>query len=82
MVDFITSMNKLINIWRSLMMYHILFVGVGDMAGWTLPLSKLAEMGILEVTTCNVNVKTASSFFSTMCAPGSLNSYHNPFGEC
>ena len=52
------------------------------MAGWTLPLSKLAEMGILEVTTCNVNVKTASSFFSTMCAPGSLNSYHNPFGEC
>lgn len=54
--------------------------GVGDIAGWTLPLSTLADQGILDVTDCNVNVKTASTFFKSMCAPGSLNSYNNPFG--
>lgn len=61
---------------------HFFFSGVGvdDTAGWTLPLSLLAERKIMEVTTCNVDVKSASAFFSTMCAPGALNTDHNPFG--
>ncbi|XP_067937048.1 transferrin 2-like [Watersipora subatra] len=55
--------------------------GVGEAAGWTLPLSLMAEQGIMPVTTCNVDVKTAAGFFGSMCAPGSLNSYNNPFGD-
>jgi len=56
--------------------------GVDDAAGWTLPLSKLVELGILTNTDCNVKVKSAASFFSSMCAPGALTEYHNPFGKC
>lgn len=56
-------------------------IGVGDIAGWTLPLAKLAELKIMPVTACNVNVKTAAEFFGDMCAPGALNSYNNPFGK-
>ena len=63
------------------LLYQFPIAGVGDIAGWTLPLSLLAENEILSVTTCNVDVKTASSFFKSMCAPGSLNSYNNPFGK-
>ena len=34
------------------------------------------------MTVCNVPVKSANSFFDSMCAPDGFARYYNPFGEC
>lgn len=57
------------------------FTGVGQMAGWVYPISKLIEMGIIPITDCNNVVKTAADFFGDSCAPNSLLNKYNPTGD-
>ncbi|CAH1784042.1 unnamed protein product [Owenia fusiformis] len=54
--------------------------GTGHGAGWVYPISHLLEQNIMEVTQCNVPVKSAADFFRSMCAPNALQIYFNPFG--
>lgn len=35
----------------------------------------------MKVTECNAIVKTATDFFKSMCLPGALTSFYNPFGK-
>ncbi|KAK2174910.1 hypothetical protein NP493_768g01007 [Ridgeia piscesae] len=57
------------------------FPGVGQAAGWVYPMSTLMESGKMPVTECNVPVKSAASFFGSLCAPDGLARYYNPFGN-
>lgn len=57
------------------------FPGVGQLAGWVLPISRLLDDDIMEVKNCNNMVKTASQFFNSSCAPNSLIDKHNPSGD-
>ncbi|XP_074604036.1 transferrin 2 [Brevipalpus obovatus] len=57
------------------------FPGVGNMAGWSLPLTELIRNGTIEVKDCNNIVKTAAGFFGESCAPQALNDKNNPSGD-
>ena len=57
------------------------FPGVGQLAGWVLPIAKLLDEDIMEVKNCNNIVKTVASFFNSSCAPNSLIDKHNPSGD-
>lgn len=56
------------------------FPGVGQMAGWIIPISVLIEKDIIEVKDCNNIIKTAAAFFGSSCAPNSLIDKFNPSG--
>lgn len=61
------------------------FSGVGTAAGWLYPIGefvkKNGQTNIMQVTECNAIVKTATNFFKSMCLPGALTSFYNPFGK-
>lgn len=61
------------------------FPGVGTAAGWLYPIGefvkKNGQTNIMQVTECNAIVKTATNFFKSMCLPGALTSFYNPFGN-
>lgn len=57
------------------------FPGVGQLAGWVLPISRLLDEDVMEVKNCNNMVKTAANFFNSSCAPNSLIDKHNPSGD-
>eukprot|EP00105_Crassostrea_gigas_P041196 XP_019925344.1 PREDICTED: serotransferrin-like isoform X2 [Crassostrea gigas] len=61
------------------------FPGVGTAAGWLYPIGefvkKNGQTNIMQVTECNAIVKTATNFFKSMCLPGALTSFYNPFGK-
>ena len=44
-------------------------------------MSTMMEMGKMPIAECNVPVKSAASFFKSVCAPDGLARYYNPFGE-
>lgn len=56
------------------------FPGVGQMAGWVIPISVLIDKDIIEVKDCNNIIKTAAAFFGKSCAPNSLIDKFNPSG--
>lgn len=56
-------------------------IGVGTSAGWVYPISQLISDGSMPIVQCNVPVKSAASYFGTMCAPNALTKYYNPFGN-
>jgi melanoma-associated antigen p97 len=55
--------------------------GVGRAAGWVYPVAELIDAGVMGIAECNVPVKSADAFFQSMCAPGGLARFYNPFGE-
>jgi len=55
--------------------------GVGQAAGWIYPISTLMSAEVMDIAECNVPVKSAASFFGSMCAPDALARYYNPFGN-
>lgn len=57
------------------------FPWVGSLAGWILPIYTLLRDGGMEITDCNNQVKTASSFFNYSCAVYSLFDKYNPIGD-
>ncbi|GFR00340.1 ovotransferrin [Trichonephila clavata] len=57
------------------------FPGIGQMAGWVIPISVLIDKDIIEVIDCNNLIKTAASFFGPSCAPNSLIDKYNPTGD-
>ncbi|GAB6026358.1 antigen p97 (melanoma associated) identified by monoclonal antibodies 133.2 and 96.5 [Chamberlinius hualienensis] len=57
------------------------FSGVGQMAGWVLPISTLLRNRVMEVTDCNNHLKSAADFFGSSCAPNALNDKNNPTGD-
>jgi hypothetical protein len=63
----------------------VLILGVGTAAGWLYPIGTFVEKNgrtsIMQVTECNAIVKTATNFFKSMCLPGALTSFYNPFGK-
>ena len=50
-------------------------------AGWVHPIGRLLKDGIITVDQCNAIVKAVSKSFDSMCLPGALTSFYNPFGE-
>ena len=42
------------------------------MAGWTMPINKLMEEGVMDIVDCNNHVKSAINFFGKSCAVNSL----------
>ncbi len=54
---------------------------VGHAAGWTYPVAQMIETGNMDITECNVAVKSAAAFFGDMCAPNGLARFYNPFGK-
>lgn len=57
------------------------FPWVGSLAGWIIPIYTLLREGGMEITDCNNQVKTASSFFNSSCAVYSLYDRYNPIGD-
>ncbi|XP_022246077.1 melanotransferrin-like [Limulus polyphemus] len=57
------------------------FTGVGQMAGWIIPMATLIETEVLAITDCNNIIKTAAEFFNDSCAPNSLIDKYNPTGD-
>ncbi|KFM64915.1 Melanotransferrin, partial [Stegodyphus mimosarum] len=57
------------------------FPGVGQMAGWMIPISILIDADVMEVKDCNNLIKTAAAFFGPSCAPNSLIDKYNPTGD-
>ena len=55
--------------------------GVGRAAGWVYPVAELISKDIMSIEECNVPVKSADAFFESMCAPGGLARFYNPFGK-
>ncbi|XP_074641603.1 melanotransferrin-like [Tubulanus polymorphus] len=54
--------------------------GMGWGAGWTLPVSQLLQMGIIEVKECNLHVESVANHFGSMCVPSVLSRYYNSYG--
>ena len=50
-------------------------------AGWVHPIGRLLEDNRIQVEKCNAIVKAVSTSFMSMCLPGAVNSFYNPFGE-
>ncbi|XP_015924816.1 transferrin 2 [Parasteatoda tepidariorum] len=57
------------------------FPGVGQMAGWVIPISVLIDLDFAHVVDCNNLIKTAAAFFGPSCAPNSLIDKYNPTGD-
>lgn len=57
------------------------FPGVGEMAGWVLPIYNLFSRNIMEVKDCNNHLKSVAEFFGPSCAINALNDKHNPTGD-
>ena len=60
---------------------HACFAGVGTQAGWTIPVYKLINDGIMPVVDCNNHVKSTAEFFGTSCAVNTLQDRYNPLGD-
>lgn len=67
--------------YRNLVGKKSCHTGVGTSAGWVYPISQLIRDGSMPIVQCNVPVKSAASYFGTMCAPNALTKYYNPFGN-
>ena len=59
---------------------HILHK-VGSLAGWTVPVFKLIDTGVMKIADCNNHVKSAIEFFGQSCAVNSLQDRYNPLGD-
>ncbi len=57
------------------------FPKVGSLAGWTMPINRLMEEGVIEIADCNNHVKSAINFFGQSCAVNSLKDRYNPLGD-
>lgn len=57
------------------------FAKVGSLAGWTVPIFRLMESSVVEISDCNNHVKSAIDFFGTSCAVNSLQDRYNPLGD-
>ena len=57
------------------------FPRVGSLAGWTIPVYKLMQSGVMDISDCNNHVKSAIDFFGTSCAVNSLQDRYNPLGD-
>merc|ERR1711935_15860 len=57
------------------------FPRVGSLAGWTIPIHKLIENKVMNISDCNNHVKSAIGFFGTSCAVNCLQDRYNPLGE-
>ena len=56
------------------------FSGVGQLAGWILPIIKLLEMDLIDTIDCNNIIQNAANFFNESCAPNALIDKNNPIG--
>ncbi|KAF7490608.1 Melanotransferrin [Sarcoptes scabiei] len=56
------------------------FSGVGQLAGWILPIVKLLEMNLIDTIDCNNVIQNAAHFFGSSCAPNALIDKNNPIG--
>ncbi|RUS73301.1 hypothetical protein EGW08_018930 [Elysia chlorotica] len=59
----------------------VCFSGIGMSAGWVHPIGRLLNDGIVTARQCNAIVKAVASSFESMCLPGALTSFYNPFGN-
>ncbi|KAF0305802.1 Melanotransferrin [Amphibalanus amphitrite] len=57
------------------------FSGVGNLAGWVMPIAKLMSKGEMSIADCNNHVKSVSEFFGDSCAVGALTTQYNPLGD-
>lgn len=57
------------------------FSGVGNLAGWVMPIAKLMSKGEMNIADCNNHVKSVSEFFGDSCAVGALTTQYNPLGD-
>lgn len=57
------------------------FSGVGQLAGWVLPINKLIELDLIDIIDCNNVIQNAANFFGPSCAPNSLIDKFNPIGS-
>ncbi len=57
------------------------FPKVGSLAGWTVPIYKLIDTGVMDIVDCNNHVKSAINFFGMSCAVNSLQDRYNPLGD-
>src|SRR6218665_2424329 len=56
------------------------FGGVGQIAGWVLPIVQLLEKNLIDVVDCNNIIQNAANFFAPSCAPNALIDKNNPIG--
>jgi melanoma-associated antigen p97 len=57
------------------------FAKVGSLGGWTIPIYKLMDSGVMNIVDCNNHVKSAIDFFGISCAVSSLHDRYNPLGD-
>lgn len=56
------------------------FSGVGQLAGWILPISKLLQLDLIDTLDCNNIIQNTANFFGPSCAPNALIEKNNPIG--
>lgn len=56
------------------------FSGVGQIAGWVLPIIRLLEENLIDIIDCNNIIQNAANFFGPSCAPNALIEKNNPIG--
>nr|XP_027202008.1 melanotransferrin-like [Dermatophagoides pteronyssinus] len=56
------------------------FSGVGQLAGWILPILRLLELDLIDTIDCNNIIQNAANFFNESCAPNALLDKNNPIG--
>ncbi|OTF80557.1 Transferrin-like protein [Euroglyphus maynei] len=56
------------------------FSGVGQLAGWILPIIRLLELDLIDTIDCNNIIQNAANFFNESCAPNALLDKNNPIG--
>lgn len=56
------------------------FSGVGQLAGWILPIVRLLEENLIDIIDCNNIIQNAANFFGMSCAPNALIDKNNPIG--
>jgi len=60
---------------------NVCFPGIGMSAGWVHPIGSLLRSNRINIVKCNAIVNAVSTTFQSMCLPGAVNSFYNPFGN-
>ena len=56
------------------------FSGVGQLAGWVIPIVQFLENDLIDIIDCNNIIQNTANFFGSSCAPNALIDKNNPIG--
>lgn len=75
-----SNSRSYINELKDLRSRKACFSGVGQIAGWVLPIVQLLQNDLIDIIDCNNIIQNAANFFGKSCAPNALIEKNNPIG--